>query len=168
MPYPGVLGLTWIALLVTITPGAAQTRSEHQHPPIRLPGIAYPDQTTKAAPTSPELRSKGRRSQPAAALVTPASPPTHPSASFEAQPPRRAGSLPSRNEPETTAAVTMGSETVGRAEPLALATRSTPQFMSSESITVRGVALASLFVLASASLVSAGLALVRGRRVWAS
>ena len=161
MLYPGVFGLTWIALLVTITPGAAQTASEYQHPPIRLPGIAYPEQT-------PELRSKGRRSQPAAALVTPASPPTHSSVSSEVQPPRRAGSLPSRNEPETTAAVTMGPETIGRAEPLALATRSTPQFMSSESVTVRGVALAGLFVLASASLVAAGLALVRGRRVWAS
>src|SRR3954464_6797253 len=71
------LGLAWTVLLAGVTAGAAQPAPERPLPPIRLPGIMYPDQP-EAAPTSPERSSKARRSQPPAPLVTPASPPVQP------------------------------------------------------------------------------------------
>src|SRR3954469_23267160 len=55
------LGLAWTVLLAGVTAGAAQTAPERPLPPIRLPGIMYPDQP-EAAPTSPERSSKARRS----------------------------------------------------------------------------------------------------------
>ena len=51
------LGLAWTVLLAGVTAGAAQTAPERPLPPIRLPGIMYPDQP-EAAPTSPERSSK--------------------------------------------------------------------------------------------------------------
>src|SRR3954468_10722833 len=112
------LGLAWTVLLAGVTAGAAQTPPANPAPPIRLPGIMYPDQP-EAAPTSPERSSKARRSQPPAPLVTPASPPVQPGVVAEPQPPRRTGSATVMNEPDTTAAVTAAPEAAKSEEPLA-------------------------------------------------
>jgi hypothetical protein len=166
-----VTGLAWAALLSIVTAVAAQATPERPLPPIRLPGVMYPDQT-ETAPVSPEAKSKGRHSRPVGAAITPASPPTHPVVVAEPDPPRRAGSQTLVNEPETTAAVTVRSEAVTLVEPLALSTHRTQQLISPEAVTARGFALAGSFALALASLASASLAVLRRRRsdtpIWTS
>jgi hypothetical protein len=160
------LGLAWTVLLAGVTAGAAQTAPERPLPPIRLPGIMYPDQP-EAAPTSPERSSKARRSQPPAPLVTPASPPVQPGVVAEPQPPRRTGSVTVMNEPDTTAAVTAAPEAAKSEEPLARSAHRTQQFISPEPVTARGLVLAGAFALACASLGSAMLSFVRRRTAWA-
>jgi hypothetical protein len=162
-----VLGLTWTALLAGVAAGAAQTTPERPLPPIRLPGIVYPDQT-EAAPMLPELGSKGRRSQPPAAPVTPASPPDQRGIAVEPLSSPRTGPLTVRTEAETTAAVIVASKAAKWVEPLAPPTHGTQHFISPEAVTARGFVLAVSFGLACASLGSALLAFVRRRQVWAS
>ena len=157
-----VLGLTWTVLLAGVAAGAAQTTPERPLPPIRLPGIVYPDQT-EVAPTSPEPGSKGRRPQPPAAPVTPASPPAQRGIAAEPQPSSRTGPQTVRTEAETTAAVPVA-KTARWAEPLALSTDSAQQSISLEAVAAKGFMLASSFAFACASLGSALVAFVRRRK----
>jgi hypothetical protein len=162
-----VLGLTWTVLLAGVAAGAAQTTPERPLPPIRLPGIVYPNQP-EAVPTSPEQRSEGRRSQPPTAVVTPASPPAQLGAAAEPQPLRDSGPLTVMKKPDTTAAVTERSATAKWTEPLALSAHTAQQSISPEGVAARGFVLASTFAFACASLGSALVAFVRRRPVWAS
>jgi hypothetical protein len=167
MGSPRVLGLAWTVLLVGVTAGAAQTTPDRTLPPIRLPGIVYPERS-EAAPTLPEQRSKGQRSQPAAGPVTPASSPGKPPVAAEPQPPRKTVSLSVINEPDTTATVSMASEAGKPEEPLGLSTPLMQQFISPDGVSSKGVALAGSFAFACASLGSALLASIRRYRAWAS
>src|SRR3954470_15598485 len=162
-----ILGLTWTVLVAGVTAGAAQTTPDRARPPTRLPGIVYPNQP-EAAPRTPEQRSKGRRSQPPAAVVTPASSPAQLGVVAEPRPPRAPRSLTVKNEPETTAAVPAKSATARWVEPLVFSTPA-EQSIRPQAVAAKGFVLASSFAFACASLGAAGAQhSLRGRSVGCS